>query len=141
MLFVFIVLTLAVIWGHSMMPRSSSAAESGVFVGLLASLWERLSVGADMADHIVRKCAHFTEYTVLGIELGLYRTLAHKAETRPKLVIRTANLGMVAALIDETIQIFSGRGPMVQDVWLDTAGVCFGAVLVSFLYVRRRGEG
>lgn len=38
------------------------------------------------------------------------------------------------AAIDETIQIFTGRGSQLQDVWLDFAG--FSAGLLAVLLVR-----
>ncbi|MBO7633021.1 MAG: VanZ family protein, partial [Lachnospiraceae bacterium] len=50
-------------------------------------------------------------------------------KVRLKLLINAWTLGTFCALVDETIQLFSGRGPMVQDVWLDSAG-CFCGVLV-----------
>ena len=42
------------------------------------------------------------------------------------------------AFLDETIQIFSGRGPDIKDVWLDTFGAAAGILLVSA--VRWTGE-
>lgn len=39
------------------------------------------------------------------------------------------------AFIDETIQIFSGRGPQIADVWLDVFGACCGTVIISLLSV------
>lgn len=64
-----------------MMTRTVSSAESGRFVRLLAPLWEMLNVGNDMADHIVRKCAHFLEYAALGGELCLYILLKINKKT------------------------------------------------------------
>ena len=39
----------------------------------------------------------------------------------------------LAALTDETIQIFTGRGPQVQDVWLDVAGGTAGLLAMLAL--------
>ena len=38
-------------------------------------------------------------------------------------------LCLFAALVDETIQIFSGRGSQIPDVWLDGAGALSGLAL------------
>ena len=40
-------------------------------------------------------------------------------------------LGLLAAFLDETLQLFSGRGSMVADVWLDFAGVVCGVAAVA----------
>jgi VanZ family protein len=42
-------------------------------------------------------------------------------------------LSLLTAFIDETLQIFSGRGPMVQDIWLDLAGSLFGAGIIRLI--------
>ena len=39
-------------------------------------------------------------------------------------------IGMVTAVIDETIQYYVGRGSMVTDVWIDTAGCLLGCMIV-----------
>ena len=46
-------------------------------------------------------------------------------------VICACLLGLLAAFLDETLQIFSGRGSMVADVWLDFAGVVFGVAVIT----------
>ena len=37
--------------------------------------------------------------------------------------------GHTVAFLDETIQIFSGRGPEIRDVWIDT----FGFISISLM--------
>ena len=46
---------------------------------------------------------------------------------------------LLAALTDETIQIFTGRGPQVQDVWLDFAGGAAGLLVMLALWALLRG--
>ena len=46
-------------------------------------------------------------------------------------VICACLLGLLAAFLDETLQIFSGRGSMVADVWLDFAGGVFGVAVIT----------
>ena len=47
------------------------------------------------------------------------------------------------AAIDETIQIFTGRGSQLQDVWLDFAGFTTGLILVLAVraIARRKSKG
>jgi VanZ family protein len=83
--------------------------------------------------HLLRKAAHFTEFTALGMGFAwLFGMLSQRrvfAMTLPLLC------GSCAAAIDETIQIFSpDRGPSIKDVGLDTAGVITGIVLVMILH-------
>ena len=49
-------------------------------------------------------------------------------------------LGLFAAFLDETLQLFSGRGSMVADVWLDFAGVVCGvAAVAAGIWIWERG--
>lgn len=114
------VLWIVVIWGHSMMPASMSKQESRGLLSILIGYFPFLT------DHLIRKAAHFTEYAVLGALLfgaaGGWRSPAF-----PPLV------GILTAVADETIQIFSeGRSGQISDVWLDFAGFL---VLWGILYL------
>ena len=63
---------LLVIWGHSCMPAAQSSTESGAVLTVVQTLlpW--------MTDHVLRKCAHFAEYAVLGVlTAAALRTGAH----------------------------------------------------------------
>ena len=61
---ILIILTLCVvafIFMHSLTPATLSAEESGAVTDWLTNL-----IPFQLTDHIVRKMAHFTEYSVLG---------------------------------------------------------------------------
>ncbi len=182
---IIIFLTLAFIWGHSMVPRPASADESGFFLKILYPVLSVI-VGRDrVTNHLIRKMAHFTEYFILGTELRLYQnvrfsdtaavcttisdtaaacattsdtaaacTAASDAgaacgtdpERSESLINRFSRLlhgrtltsvryAFYIAFIDETIQIFSGRGPQIADVWLDVSGAFCGTVIISLLSV------
>lgn len=109
-----LILTLAFIWGHSCMPVSASAAESGRALELLRPILE-LFVGEDnVTDHLVRKLAHFAEFGALGIQLFfLQRDRSWERATR------SVGLAFLTAFFDESIQMLSGRGDQIIDVWLD----------------------
>ena len=60
------------IWGHSFMNGFVSGNESGAIVRLVTPLAQSLQVyDTDLVTFIVRKCAHFTEYLILGSSLFL----------------------------------------------------------------------
>ena len=131
--YVLAALTLAVIWGHSFMPVSSSEEES-LQVGAWLTPFLELFVGSGrVTDHLVRKLAHFTEFAALGFCMsGFYWNLPWK---KPALRL-PASFGscVLAACIDETIQVFNpGRGPGVKDVLLDSCGAAFGILLFLLL--------
>ena len=134
--------TLAFIWIHSCMGQEESSEESGFFFEVLCPILEIVAGKGNVTELFIRKLAHFTEFFGLGLELMLFMRLV--LIQSPKIIrfISAWIFGTLCALIDETIQIFSGRGPMVQDVWLDSAG-CFCGVLVmmcGILIVEKRSR-
>ena len=45
-----------------------------------------------------------------------------------KRALTTLLVAFAVAFLDETIQIFTGRGPMIQDVWIDLSGAALGSL-------------
>lgn len=128
---VYLVLTLAMlcfIWGNSSMSGAASGALSGRFLKYLAPL---LAPFGSKAEFVLRKLAHFSEFTLLGFLLsGLTRP-----ETPSPWRTRPFFLGLAAACIDETIQIYSpGRGSSLIDVWIDFSGITLGVVVSLAVY-------
>ena len=120
---------LGFIWGNSMLPGSDSAAVSGFVGELLAKIFGPKVLEAAF---FLRKLAHFTEFSILGGVLAWNAGLWQVSSSVPVLT------GLLAAMADETIQLFSpGRASMVQDVWIDFAGVLAGLLLFR-LVARRR---
>lgn len=119
-----IALTLVFIWSRSARGKVASDGESQWVTELLREIFRTDSI----SHAFVRKLAHFTEFALLGAELSLLLWLERKASVQWYVNIWFA--GEFCALCDETVQIFSGRGPMVRDVWLDTAGATCGILLV-----------
>ncbi|WP_049895961.1 VanZ family protein [Oribacterium sp. NK2B42] len=88
---------------------------------------------AENIDHPVRKAAHATEYTILGILL--FMTCRESFGMNLKASFKNAFLaGTAYAATDEFHQLFvPGRAGMVSDVLIDSLGVLFGCLLVSAL--------
>ena len=117
------------VWGHSLVGGAASSAESGRVVALLRPLFEATGVtDLDLMTFVVRKCAHFTEYMVLGI----LATHAFDLEGRRTfdVLLPTAVFLLLVPSIDETIQLFvPGRAGMITDVMIDCCGATTGVVL------------
>lgn len=123
------------IFSNSMAVADASSNESGRVLALLQGILCRLghpALANRLTMHIVRKMAHFCEYTLEGFLLMLcmrvYSRHPLKHITVPMLG------GVLTALTDETIQLFSdGRSSQVTDVWLDSAGVLAGILAALVL--------
>ena len=83
-------------------------------------------------EKIIRKIAHFSIYTVVGLLLmGLVCTYKVKDKWR---VIITIIIGILYATSDEFHQSFSpGRTPKITDVYIDTLGVILGVLLTLLI--------
>lgn len=132
-----IVLTLIFIWGNSLLPPQKSWEVSDA-VRKLLSCFTPVGGPAGGADElwgvVVRKLAHFTEFCVLGTLLRLRFRSERKAPWLPLLA------GLLAALMDETIQYYTGRTSLVFDVWLDFFGVAVGVFIAAGL-LAGKGRG
>lgn len=131
---VLIILTLAFIWGNSLLPPQASWAVSDTVQRIL-SYFTPVEAPSDGAEGfwgaVVRKLAHFTEFCVLG---GLLRLRFYGTRRAPWLPLLA---GLLAALTDETIQYYTGRTSLVFDVWIDFAGTAVGVLLLTCLPQRR----
>ena len=126
-LIVLLILLLAFIWGHSCMPVSASEEESSVILELLRPVLKPIVSPENVTLHLVRKMAHFTEFFCLGCVLALLLPFRGKSQ------LLAAGLSLLTGFIDETIQIFSGRGPAISDVWLDFSGAAAAILLLALL--------
>ena len=133
---ILIILTLTFIFQNSMESVAQSEEKSTAVMEKVCFLLERVVGKGNVTDHLVRKLAHFFEFSVLGIEMSALSFL-HHSPRRSLYFSVTLPLfcGLIAALTDETIQIVSARGSQVQDVWLDFAGVCVGVGVVFAVWL------
>ena len=129
-------MTLTFIFQNSMESVAQSEEKSTAVMEKVCFLLERVVGKGNVTDHLVRKLAHFFEFSVLGIEMSALSFL-HHSPRRSLYFSVTLPLfcGLIAALTDETIQIVSARGSQVQDVWLDFAGVCVGLGVVFAVWL------
>lgn len=90
-------------------------------------------------DYPVRKLAHASEYTVLGILYSLSVLSVSAVPKRKKLLCTAFPLGVLYAMSDEFHQLFvPGRAGRVSDVLIDSSGVLLGIAIVSlFMHIKQ----
>ena len=129
------------IFSNSMAVADVSSVSSGRVLQLLQAVLRRLghpALAQRLTMHIVRKMAHFCEYTLEGFLLMLCIRVYTKHFVRhmswPLLG------GMTTALMDETIQLHSlNRTSSVVDVWIDMSGVVAGLLFALIILLIVRG--
>lgn len=139
---IFSVVTMVVIFCFSMENSSESSHRSrGItefIVKFFADNYDDMSLSEKkhllrQTEHIIRKLAHYSVYTVLGILLSL-SVGSGKFLSRETLI--TLVFGFVYACSDEFHQYFvKGRACRFTDVMIDTGGVLTG-ILISILVFR-----
>ena len=136
-----IAITIAImvfIFIQSALSADLSMHESNVIVKWLSSF---LNVQPEMLSFIVRKCAHFLEYLILGISMFVsVRDLSRWK--RWKNAIPAFLICAAYAATDELHQMFvQGRSCEVRDILIDSLGALLGilfALLVSFLRSKKK---
>lgn len=109
---------IAFIWINSSIPAEGSSQISGGFSYELYRFLH-LNIDFELFHSLIRKCAHFTEYTILGI----LACLSVKKERRFSMIAGC----ILVACLDETLQLFvPGRSGEIRDVLIDASGVIFG---------------
>ena len=119
-------LILTTLWVGFVFSRSmQTATESLMESGWMLELVRKLIPGIGM--HTLRKLAHFMEFAILGVLLGLDCRYEGKSRWWASLA-----LGLAVASADEYLQtFFSGRSGQLTDVLIDASGV-----LAALLFVK-----
>ena len=135
------------IWGHSLIPIADSSDESMSIMRIMQWVLDHLHIPLTLTEHFVRKLAHFTEHAAAGAVLWLYFVPAGAFSGVLKsggteafhgiisIIKKPLLIGFFIGFADETIQMFSGRGAAIADVWIDFAGVCAGSLLIHLLRI------
>lgn len=129
-----IIFCLGFIWVNSLLPAELSGAMSG----LVTQIFGDPSEGTGLAEGVIRKLAHAFEYAMLGTFMTVYAY-----ETIVKRLPIIGFSGLMTAVIDETIQLFSaGRSSQIGDVWIDFGGFAAGTALILLIkWIRGRFQG
>lgn len=132
---ILIIINCIVIFKFSSQDSEKSNETSGVVVNRVVNTISTVNKKVkkesikDTVTFMVRKCAHFSIYTLLGIWL-MNLTNTFDISTKRK-ILMCVLFGILYASSDEFHQSFvGGRSPEVRDVCIDTCGVLFGNILV-----------
>lgn len=137
------VLLLAFIFGNSAAEGEDSGRLSLMVTQWLNGLLDRLNAPFDLSHHVVRKLAHFTEYSLLGASLTATVRAWRSAPWHMGMVWLPLVCGAVTAALDEWLQTFvPDRHGCVSDALLDFCGVLWAALAVAAVFAayRRRNS-
>ena len=136
---IIVIVIMAFIFSQSALPADLSSQESGRVVDFLIRMFQGiLPIDRETMVFIVRKGAHFAEYTILGGFLVPAVKEWMAVDTTPVPVAKeriTAWLaGTMYAVTDEIHQFYvPGRSCELRDIGIDSCGVLAGVLVVSLL--------
>ncbi len=140
---IIVIAIMAFIFFQSALPADLSKEESGKIVSFIVRLFQGvLPIDREKLVFIVRKGAHFTEYTILGFFLvpAVKEWMSADQAQMPDIAGRTHLIswltGTLYAVTDEIHQYFvPGRSCELRDMGIDSCGVLAG-VLIAGLAMR-----
>ena len=135
--YVFAVLSLGIslfIFRNSLQDATTSSAWSGQLVAALKPILDPINLLSTREFHtLIRKCAHFTEFALLGLSLGIFAGCVNwrRLLWRVWMPVLTA---LAVAAFDENLQRFvPGRHGSPWDVCIDLGGAMAGILLARLL--------
>ena len=129
-LILLILLTVGHAFYQSSLPPAESTAQSSKVGEIIEEIIPPDTPPGEYIQKNLRKLAHFTEFFFLG----LWSTLLVGIYIRCRWAISAlVPFGLIVALLDETVQIFSKRGPSVTDVWIDMLGYSVALAITVFV--------
>ncbi len=139
--FALLLLWIAFIFSNSLRDATASGAQSGALLSKLNRILDWLHIPSFLhpTHHFIRKCAHFTEYAILGILT--YGAVLQFRYTEFWGCIPAVGISFSIACTDEFLQHFSaGRSPQLSDALLDGAGAWTGILLLYLFacWMRKR---
>lgn len=131
-----LIATLIIIFGFSNQNGEVSGSISRKIAETIVNIFNKNSDNISntiiQAERIIRKLAHFSIYTSVGIWTMSFISTFKIKETNK--VIFSTLTGFIYACTDEFHQSFiKGRAASFLDVTIDTLGVIFGMLLVSLI--------
>lgn len=136
-LLILLVGTFFIIFGFSSQDGEESSGISRKITEIITDKILRLSDDnkiqiVDRMESVIRKIAHFSIYTIVGVLLmGFVST--YKIDEMKRIYISIV-IGIIYATSDEIHQSFiPGRSSQLTDVMIDTMGVALGICLILIL--------
>ena len=132
--------TLVFIFYQSSLPAEESSQVSDNVSDMIEPIIPSDTPAGQKFHANIREWAHFIEFAALGFEVSLYVSffLPRRKSTmrqRVAFIVYSYVAAPILALIDETLQIFTERGPEIKDVWIDTLGFFALATVTYAIYI------
>lgn len=126
------VAAVAAIFYNSSLSAVKSTEQSSPLTDWINSILASLPFPFAVTEKFIRKLAHFSEYSALGLLLSstvfLYR------QNQSKTFLTAMPIGAAVAVCDELIQLFpAGCSCQVSDMLIDICGIAFGTVIVLLI--------
>lgn len=127
----FVIAMLIIIWSFSGQNyENSNQLSTKLTEGAISYTKIDITENIMVYNHILRKTAHFTLYSLLGYGLS---GLIKNYKGRP-VILTIVLIGAICAVIDETHQYFVlGRTASIYDVVLDSCGVLNGNIIYHLI--------
>ena len=123
---------LAFIFVQSLLPPEKSEQTSDKVGEIVGEVIPPETKPGEFLQINLRKIAHFVEFFSLGALSSIYVVFLGGGIKRAALSVAFAP---TVALLDETLQIASGRASSVTDVWIDSLGFFSAAVIFYTVYI------
>ena len=121
------------IWLHSLTPAKQSTEESDFVLNFINTIFNSININADLSSFIVRKAAHFLEFTALGVFVTT--TVTRYEPNIKKCIFHILFILLATPVIDESLQYLAPeRSPQISDVLLDFSGCITGLLLALILF-------
>ncbi len=131
-----IILTSLIIFGFSTQNGEESSSISRKIAETVVNIFNKNGQDKEniilQAERVIRKLAHFSIYTTLGIWVMAFASTLKIKEKH--MIMSTIVFGFLYACSDELHQSFvGGRFASFIDVMIDTIGVAFGLCIILFI--------
>ena len=130
---ILVIIWMIFIFIMSSFDATESNNQSNYIVNILINIFNINNL--DILSYIVRKLAHLTEYTILGILISnMVKQINFKTYTG--LIISVSY-----AISDEIHQLFiPGRSCQITDICIDTIGICIGFIIYKYIlkFIKRK---
>lgn len=123
---ILVIVWMILIFIMSSFDATNSSNQSNFIVNIISNIFNINNL--DILSYIIRKLAHLTEYTILGI-LTLNMTRQNNIKTNIGIII-----GIIFAISDEIHQIFvPGRSCQITDILIDILGIFIGYIIYKYI--------
>lgn len=131
LLLLLLLISIAQAFYQSSLSPAKSTAQSDKVGEIIEEIIPPETPQGQFVQTNIRKLAHFTEFLFIGLFASLYAVFYMKKSLSLPILLP---FGIFIGLLDETVQIFSDRGPSIKDVWIDALGYATAAVTVVIVY-------